>query len=1585
MLDQIHDFGTRHKTKKIIRFGGLVIGLGLAMLGMIGNITASNKDQAGIGTSLITAPGLFKTHHAAFQQAGNQPETAPGYLTGQVIVKLKKGKNLTDIQSLNQKYRVKQSRNLFKNYLPTNPFPKGTPAKLAAKLDARQKRAPQGKTVPSLENILVLDLSEGTTDLGSIIKQYQADPNVEYAEPNYTYKIQTVPNDPYYHSQNSWGQGYDDLWGLKQIGAESAWDLSQGEGVVVAVIDTGIDYHHEDIAANLWANPGEIAGNGMDDDGNGYVDDVYGYDFENADGDPRDDNGHGNHVAGTIAAVGNNSLGIIGVAPKAKVMAVKGLDADGYGDSEALANCILYAADNGADVLNNSWGGSGRSQIIEDAINYAVSKGCVVVASAGNSSNNVMNSFPACLDDVIAVAATNHDRSRCSFSNWGSRVDVAAPGGGTYGESSNILSLLAANSTISQERPELIIGTSYLRLQGTSMASPHVAGLAALLLAYFPQATTDDIRSRLIATTDPVIDQSESVVNHYIGSGIINAYSALTATAKPHLRLERTEAMEDQGDGDSVIESNESAKLVVRLENIWKSANSVTVSLSSSSPHVSSIVTPVCYLGAVGQSQTVDNATAPFIFRTQGIEYDTPIEFILTVNADGAIQTQQIFVYAGLKRLSSDNLSLSPLAASDNNLAWTGLTDNNLQSNIYFYDYKNKREIKLTNDPHSSPTNVDISGGKIVWDDYPGQSISGTDILFPGTGTEIFLFDLATNQLRQITTNSSDQKYPAISGNRIVWQDRRNNGFDVYLYDLDTNQESRITSNTRNIWIEPLISGSRVVWNEGPDIFLYDLETRQERKIISGTGDKQFLSFYGSKLVWSDDRNLTGVYNIYLYDLLTNQERCLTSEPWDHYNPNIFGNRIVWGEYQNGNEDIYLYQMETGQKTRITRNLSSQFSPVISDQWISWIDNRDPDVLQTIYCVDIPQAAAPPPAPVIAGSPRLSDSELRSSFACSDPLYEIIEYQYAIGTEPGGADVCPWTSTGPTVIRTDLNLTIGQTYYLSVKAKNDAGLWSEAACFPVISEDIPSKIAFVNDGTGLDLRFSAEPDVLSANWAASTGGLSGVKNYWYAIGTTSGGTDLVDWTNNGLNLSVTRTGLNLIHGRTYYFAVKVENNAGYLSLPVFSDGQAVDLTPPVILFLVFNIATGRILPIASDNESGIISYYYAIGTAPGSTDLVDWTDNGDNPSIERRDLVLTPGCIYYCSVKAKNGAGAFSKVAGSTGQIYDPTPPAQISVVNDGPGPDIDFTPYQDRLSANWNPSSDPESGISHYYYCVGTTPGSANLAGWTDNGPNTSVTLTGLHLVNGATYYFSVKAKNGAGIPMESYSEVTTSDGQTVDTTPPLPIATVNDGSGADIQFTSNPFRLAANWTPSADPESEVVKYYYAIGTAPGITDVKDWTDNGLNTTAESTGLNLTHGVTYYISVKALNGAGLYSNVTSSNGQMVDTTPPFPISVVYDGVVIGVDIKSTPSTTQLSANWTPSTDDECSIIAYYYAIGTAPGLTDVVGWTNAGLNTMITKTGLNLVKGQTYYFSIKALSASGSMSTVTSSNGQRVRKNRKN
>src|SRR6185369_7783276 len=191
-------------------------------------------------------------------------------------------------------------------------------------------------------------------------------------------------NDPYFNSLGTWGQWYDDLWGVKKIGAPSAWDTTAGAGVVVAVVDTGIDFTHPDLAGNIFTNPKEIPGNGIDDDHNGYVDDYQGWNFVASNNSPIDDHGHGTHVAGTIAASGNNGIGVIGVAWQAKVMPLKGLSSTGSGWDSDLAHAIIYAADNGADVISNSWGGFGQSQTEADAVAYAYSLGAVVVAAAGN-------------------------------------------------------------------------------------------------------------------------------------------------------------------------------------------------------------------------------------------------------------------------------------------------------------------------------------------------------------------------------------------------------------------------------------------------------------------------------------------------------------------------------------------------------------------------------------------------------------------------------------------------------------------------------------------------------------------------------------------------------------------------------------------------------------------------------------------------------------------------------------------------------------------------------------------------------------------------------------------------------------------------------------------------------------------------------------------------------------------------------------------------------------------------------------------------------------------------------------------------
>ena len=275
---------------------------------------------------------------------------------------------------------------------------------------------------------------------------YKNDPEVAYAEPNYyRYATATTPDDTYFEKRLLWGlnntgQSVNGTSGIADadIDAPEAWDIATGSSnVVIAVIDSGVDYNHEDLSVNIWSNTGEIADNGIDDDGNGYVDDVRGWDFLNGDNDPMDSDDHGTHVAGTIAAKGNNATGIAGVCWTAKIMPLRFLNAFGIGAVDIEAKAIEYAIANGAKIINASFGGFNATDTERDAIIAAGSAGILFVAAAGNdgSDNDTTLVYPASynLTNIISVAATDQDDDLWSFSNYGATsVDVGAPGKNIY-------------------------------------------------------------------------------------------------------------------------------------------------------------------------------------------------------------------------------------------------------------------------------------------------------------------------------------------------------------------------------------------------------------------------------------------------------------------------------------------------------------------------------------------------------------------------------------------------------------------------------------------------------------------------------------------------------------------------------------------------------------------------------------------------------------------------------------------------------------------------------------------------------------------------------------------------------------------------------------------------------------------------------------------------------------------------------------------------------------------------------------------------------------------------------------------------
>ena len=359
--------------------------------------------------------------------------------------------------------------------------------------------------------------------------------DVTVCEKNWCRDKADIPNDTYLYSKGSWRQKYDDQWAIKHIGfttdKKSAWNVEDGSSnpVVVAVIDTGLDWNHKDINwENIWKNTGEIPDNGKDDDGNGYVDDVIGWNFIDDNNKPWDHDGHGTFVSGIIAAASDNKVGIAGINKGAKIMVLKGLNAFGHGRASSLAESIFYAADNGAQVINISAGGKHLTQTEQDAVNYAYRKGAVIIVAAGNEAMDTEDYSPSGLRNVIAVGATDLEDKRASFSNWGQTVDISAPG-------VDVLSLRARRTDFMLGIPDVdykprsaYVGQDrrYFRASGTSFSAPMVAATASLILAKSPKLTNKQVERMLLNSAR---DIEVPGWDQLTGYGLLDARAALKA------------------------------------------------------------------------------------------------------------------------------------------------------------------------------------------------------------------------------------------------------------------------------------------------------------------------------------------------------------------------------------------------------------------------------------------------------------------------------------------------------------------------------------------------------------------------------------------------------------------------------------------------------------------------------------------------------------------------------------------------------------------------------------------------------------------------------------------------------------------------------------------------------------------------------------------------------------------------------------------------------------------------------------------------------------------------------------------------
>ncbi|MFQ6093239.1 MAG: S8 family serine peptidase, partial [bacterium] len=494
----------------------------------------------------------------------------------------------------------------------------------------KHRPIPPGSALPDLSRIYRITFPGGYEPL-QVARTLAANPWVEYAEPIYIDAIAEVPNDP----------RFDDQYHLTQIRAPEAWDYQHGDStVVIAVVDNGTDWDHPDLYANIWTNEAEANGiEGVDDDDNGYIDDIHGYDLAEDDNDPtnppRDAGGyysHGTHTAGLAAAVTNNGTGVASISWNCEIMPIKA----SYDDDPQYVDMgyegIVYAAENGADIISLSWGSfRNYSQADQDVINYAYGLGSIVVGAAGNEARSDPH-YPSSYINALSVSWVNSQDRKATTAAWGIAVDVCAPG----------VSIL---STVP------VVGGSYGRISGSSMACPIVAGLCGLIKARHPDWSNDRIVRQVVLTADN-IDGLNPLFGGQLGSGRINAYRAVTEAdlteVLPRLALFAVVSHDTaNGDGDGLFERGEEIDLSVTLRNYALSpATDVIVTISTADPDltVSHGTSVVPHIPADTLAATVDPVTFSVAPDAQAHMAKLIVDF---TSAEGASGSDSVSVIIG--------------------------------------------------------------------------------------------------------------------------------------------------------------------------------------------------------------------------------------------------------------------------------------------------------------------------------------------------------------------------------------------------------------------------------------------------------------------------------------------------------------------------------------------------------------------------------------------------------------------------------------------------------------------------------------------------------------------------------------------------------------------------------------------------------------------------------------------------------------------------------------------------------------------------------------------------------------------------
>ncbi len=525
-------------------------------------------------------------------------------------------------------------------------------------VDAQPLFEKQAKRFPRLRDIHMIRIPAGN-DVFAAAEKMLDDPSVVWAEPLYIYQTHYQPSDP----------GRSEQWYMDKIQIYEAWEqvLQNNEialndtNVLVAIIDTGVDTGHPDLRKNIWQNPDEIPDNGIDDDNNGYVDDIVGWDFGDSDNDPtpsetagNNHKWHGTWVAGVASAVTDNRLGIAAPAYNAKIMAIKTTrDTDPDQGVAYWPIGVVYAAQQGADIINCSFSGPTPSNLGRLVMSIAMNQGSLVVAAAANQGNDSLH-YPASYRRVFSVSATDEDDKKASFSTYNAMVDISAPGVNMHTTG---------------------IDRKYDDVQGTSFAAPLVASVAALVKAVHPEYTFAQIREQVRVSAD-YIDDLNLPYRNTLGRGRLNAYQAIVMES-PSVRIADVYIEDDDaGNGDAIAGENETFNIVLKLKNFLQPASNVRLTLSSRHPDIV-IEKPTSVIGAIGTLDSLTNTNDPFTVRTDAsLTGRKDAVFTLAIEADNNYEDLDYFIIELNQGYTIKGGNVSLTISNDGNLGYLDFSTN---------------------------------------------------------------------------------------------------------------------------------------------------------------------------------------------------------------------------------------------------------------------------------------------------------------------------------------------------------------------------------------------------------------------------------------------------------------------------------------------------------------------------------------------------------------------------------------------------------------------------------------------------------------------------------------------------------------------------------------------------------------------------------------------------------------------------------------------------------------------------------------------------------------------------------------------